>query len=63
MRDTKRSRDIGRGRSRLPTGSPTRNSIPGTLGSQPEPKAADQPLSYPGIWNPTVFKDLLCTRK
>ena len=29
MRDTKRVRDIGRGRSRLPVGSPMQNSIPG----------------------------------
>ena len=29
MRDTERSRDPGRGRSRLPVGSPTRDSIPG----------------------------------
>ena len=40
-----RGRDIDRGRSRLPAGSPMRDSIPG---SQPEPKADTQPLSHPG---------------
>ena len=29
MRDTERDRDTGRGRSRLPVGSPTRDLIPG----------------------------------
>ena len=29
MRDTERGRDIGRGRSRLPVGSPMQDSIPG----------------------------------
>ena len=29
MRDTERGRDIGRGRSRLPAGSPMRDLIPG----------------------------------
>nr|XP_055192508.1 suppressor of cytokine signaling 2 isoform X2 [Nyctereutes procyonoides] len=32
MRDTERSRDTGRGRSRLHAGSPTRDSIPGPRG-------------------------------
>ena len=48
MRDTERGRDIGRGRSRLLTGSPIWDSIP-ELGSHPEPKADTQPLSYPGV--------------
>ena len=29
MRDTERGRDTGRGRSRLPAGSPMQDSIPG----------------------------------
>ena len=29
MRDTQRGRDTGRGRTRLPVGSPMQNSIPG----------------------------------
>ena len=48
MRDTERGRDIGRGRSRVPAGSPMLGLDPGTLGSQPEPKADAQPLSHPG---------------
>ena len=55
MRDTQRGRDIGRGRSRLPVGSPMWDSIPGTLGSQPEPKANAQPLSHPGAPADKVF--------
>ena len=39
MRDRERGRDIGRGRSRLPTRSLMCDSIPGTLGSRPGPKA------------------------
>ena len=37
MRDThtERGRDIGRGRSRLPTGSPMRDSIPGLQDHDP----------------------------
>ena len=37
-----RGRDTGKGRSKLPVGSPR------TPGSRPEPKADAQPLSYPG---------------
>ena len=48
MRDTEKGRDIGRGRSRLPAGSPTWDTIP-DKGSQPEPKADAQPLSHPGV--------------
>ena len=44
-----RDRDIGRGRSRLPTGSPMRDSDPETPGSCPETKADVQPLSHLGI--------------
>ena len=40
MSDIERDRDIGRGRSRLPAGTP---------GSCPEPKADTQPLSHPGV--------------
>ena len=43
-----RSRDTGRGRSRLPEGSLMWDSIPGP-GSWPEPKAEAQPLSHPDI--------------
>ena len=52
MRDIERGRDIGRGRSRLLTGSLMWDSIPGP-GSHPEPKADAQPLSHPGV--PTRF--------
>ena len=45
---THRVRDIGTGRSRLPTGSLMQDSIPG---SQPELKADAQPLSHPGVPN------------
>ena len=50
MTDTERERgkDIGRGRSRLLTGSLIWDSIP-EMGSCPEPKADAQPLSYPGV--------------
>ena len=44
MRDTKRGRDTGTGRSRLPA-----RSLMRTLGSHPEPKADTQPLSHLGI--------------
>ena len=47
MRDTERSRDKSRGRSRLPVGSPVR-LCPRTPGSWHEQKADTQPLSYPG---------------
>ena len=43
MRDTERGRDIGRGRSRLPAGSPMQDSVPG-----PEPKADTHPLGHLG---------------
>ena len=46
MRDTDRGRDISRGRSRLPAGSPMEDSI---LGSQPELKAYAQPLRHLGV--------------
>ena len=49
MRHREEGRDICRGRrSRLPAGSPMRNSIPGP-GSCPEPEADAQLLSHPGI--------------
>ena len=50
MRNTERERgrDIGRGRSRLPTGNPMQNSVPGPR-IIPELKADAQPLSHPGI--------------
>ena len=49
MRHTQRGRAIGRGRSRLPKGSPMWDSIPGSPGSRPELKKEAQPLSHPGI--------------
>ena len=54
MRDIERGRDTGRGRSRLLAGSPIQDSIPG---SQSEPKADAQPLSYPGV--PDTKSDVL----
>ena len=48
-RERERGRDIGRGRSRLPSREPNVGLSPRTLGSCPEPKADDQPLSHPGI--------------
>ena len=45
---TERGGDTGRGRSRLLTGSPMQDSIPG-LGPCPGPKADAQPLSHPGV--------------
>ena len=56
MIDTERGRDIGRRRSRLPTGSLMWNLIP-KLGSRPEPKADAQPLSHPGVPNLEVLVD------
>ena len=52
MRDTERGRDIGRGRSSLPT-EPDAELDPRTLGLQSEPKADAQPLSHPGA--PALF--------
>ena len=51
MRDTERERgrDTGRGRSRLPAGSPMWDLDPRTLGSHPEPKADAQLLSHPAV--------------
>ena len=48
MRDTKRGRGIGRGRSRLPA-EPDEGHNPRALGSRPELKADIQPLSHPGV--------------
>ena len=45
-----RSRDTGRGRSRLPAcGEPDVGLDPRTPGSCPEPKTDAQPLSPPGV--------------
>ena len=49
MRDTERSRYIGRGRSRLHARSPMWDSNPGIQKSCPGPKAGTQPLSHPGV--------------
>ena len=51
MRDIQRGRDTGRGRSRIPAGSPMWDLIPGprTLGSCPELKAGAESLSHAGI--------------
>ena len=46
--ERERSRDTGRGRRRLPAGSPMRDSIPHS-GIRPEPKAGAQPPSHPGV--------------
>ena len=48
MRDRERGRDISRGRSRLPAGSPKRDLIPGPLGSQSGPNVDAEPLSHLG---------------
>ena len=56
MRDTERGRAIGRGRSRLLTGSPMWDLIPGP-GSHPEPKADTPPLSHPGIPEMDISKN------
>ena len=48
MRDTERGRDTGRGRSRVPVGSPMWTKSPDP-GSHPELKADAQPLSYTGV--------------
>ena len=48
MRDTKRGRDTGRGRSRLHAGTGMGGVDLGSPGSRPEPKADAQPLSHPG---------------
>ena len=56
MRDPeKRGRDTGGGRSRLHIESPMLDSIPGPLGSGPEPKADAPPLSHPGALS-QIFK-------
>ena len=51
MRDTgrERGRDTGRGRSRLPAGSPTWDQDTGTPGSGPGPKASAKPLNHLGV--------------
>ena len=48
-RHTQRSRDIGRGRSRLPCREPNAELDPRTPGSYPESKADTQQLSHPGV--------------
>ena len=48
MRDTQRQRHRQREKQAL-CGEPDVGLDPGTLGSQPEPKADAQLLSYPGI--------------
>ena len=53
MRD--RGRDIGRGRSKLPVGSPMRDLILGLQGHSLSHRQTDaQPLSHPGVPN-SVF--------
>ena len=57
MRDRERGKDRGRGRSRLPAGTPRQDSIPG-LHDHDGPKAGAQPLSHPGIpSSPTSSSD------
>ena len=55
-RHTERGRDIGRGRSRLLTGGPVQNSIPGPPGSHSQPKADTQSRSHPGVPGPISFR-------
>ena len=62
MSDTERGRDTGRGRSRLPAGSPMWDSIPGP-GSQPELKPDAQPLSHPGAPINNYFRYINCIKK
>ena len=58
MRDRERQRHIGRGRSRLQAGSPTRDSI---QVSHPGPKASAEPLSPRGCHILVFYKVLhLC---
>ena len=47
MRNRERGRDRWR-EKQAPCGEPDMRLNPGTLGSQPEPKADAQPLSHPG---------------
>ena len=49
MRDTETGRDIGRGRGRLPTGTPNAGLDPRTPGSRPESNADTQPLRPSGV--------------
>ena len=53
MRDTERGRDIGRGRSRLPAGTPNVGLNSRTPGSPPESKADVLPLSHSDV---PIFK-------
>ena len=53
MRDTQRGRDIGRGRSRLPAGTPNVGLNSRTPGSPPESKADALPLSHSDV---RIFK-------
>ena len=48
MKDTQKSRNTGRGRSRLPMGEPNAGLDPRTPGSRPELKPDAQPVSHPG---------------
>ena len=54
MRNTKRGREVGRGRSRLPVGTRcgTQSQDPGSC---PEATAEAQPLSHPGVPNVDFF--------
>ena len=60
MRDTERSRDIGRRRRSSPCRSPMQSVFdPRTPGSHPEPKADAQPLSHPGAPKLLYFKGVI----
>ena len=50
MRDTQRGRDTGRGRSRIPMGTPVQDLIPGPQ---------DHDLSHPGALEVLISKRLL----
>ena len=55
MRDTKRGRDIGRGRSRLPVGSLMQDSIPGPWDHDLSQRLTFNSLSHPGTLNCNVL--------
>ena len=56
MRDTERKRQRHRPREKpAPCRKPDVGLDPRTLGSHPEPKADDQPLSHPGVSHQIVL--------
>ena len=60
MRDREKHRQTEK---QAPCGEPDAGLDPGTTGSHPEPKADAQPLSHPGIPNPTILlKKIIITK-